>query len=143
MQLIEDIAEHAPEIAALRREIHAHPELNYEEVRTAALVVRQLEAWGIEVHRGIATTGVVGLVHGRDGGRSGRAVGLRADMDAPAKRRRDAILLQRIKHEKMASAACCRCAQRLAKTAERRLRSPSPRTPSCGSAPPRWAAPKA
>ena len=82
MQLIEDIADHAPEIIALRREIHAHPELNYEEVRTAALVARQLERWGIEVHRGIATTGVVGLVHGRDGGRSGRAVGLRADMDA-------------------------------------------------------------
>ena len=82
MQLIEDIAAHAPEIVALRREIHAHPELNYEEVRTAALVARQLERWGIEVHRGIATTGVVGLVHGRDGGKSGRAVGLRADMDA-------------------------------------------------------------
>ncbi|MBX3641612.1 MAG: amidohydrolase [Rubrivivax sp.] len=86
MQLIEDIAAHAPEMAALRREIHAHPELNYEEVRTAALVARQLEAWGIEVHRGLATTGVIGLVHGRDGGtrfgRGGRAVGLRADMDA-------------------------------------------------------------
>ena len=82
MQLIEDIAEHAPEIVALRREIHAHPELNYEEVRTAALVARQLERWGVEVHRGIATTGVVGLIQGRDGGRSGRAVGLRADMDA-------------------------------------------------------------
>jgi len=82
MQLIEDIAEHAPEIVALRREIHAHPELNYEEVRTAALVARQLASWGVEVHRGLAVTGVVGLVHGRDGGSCGRAVGLRADMDA-------------------------------------------------------------
>jgi hippurate hydrolase len=82
MQLIEDIAEHAPEIVALRREIHAHPELNYEEVRTAALVARQLTSWGVEVHRDIAVTGVVGLVHGRDGGACGRAVGLRADMDA-------------------------------------------------------------
>jgi hippurate hydrolase len=82
MQLIEDIAEHAPEIVALRRDIHAHPELNYEEVRTAALVARQLASWGVEVHRDIAVTGVVGLVHGRDGGSCGRAVGLRADMDA-------------------------------------------------------------
>jgi len=82
MQLIEDIAEHAPEIVALRHEIHAHPELNYEEVRTAALVARQLESWGVEVHRDIAVTGVVGLIHGRDGGGCGRAVGLRADMDA-------------------------------------------------------------
>ena len=82
MQLIEDIAEHAPEMIALRREIHAHPELNYEEVRTAALVARQLAQWGVEVHRDIAVTGVVGLIRGRDGGHSGRAVGLRADMDA-------------------------------------------------------------
>jgi hippurate hydrolase len=82
MQLIEDIAEHAPEIVALRREIHAHPELNYEELRTAALVARQLASWGVEVHRDIAVTGVVGLIHGRDGGACGRAVGLRADMDA-------------------------------------------------------------
>ena len=82
MQLIEDIAEHAPEIVALRREIHAHPELNYEEVRTAALVARQLASWGVEVHRDIAVTGVVGLIRGRDAGACGRAVGLRADMDA-------------------------------------------------------------
>ena len=54
MQLIEDIAAHAPAIAALRREIHAHPELNYEELRTAALVARKLGEWGIELHRGMA-----------------------------------------------------------------------------------------
>ncbi len=82
MQLIEDIASHALEIAALRRDIHAHPELCFEETRTADLVAGRLTDWGIPVHRGLAGTGVVGIVHGRDGGSNGRALGLRADMDA-------------------------------------------------------------
>ena len=76
------IALQAPAMAALRRDIHAHPELCFEEVRTAELVARQLSGWGIAVHRGLGKTGVVGTVHGRDGGASGRAIGLRADMDA-------------------------------------------------------------
>ena len=70
------------ELAALRRDIHAHPELGFEEARTAELVARRLAGWGIEVHRGMARTAVIGLVHGRDGGACGRAIGLRADMDA-------------------------------------------------------------
>jgi hippurate hydrolase len=70
------------ELEALRRDIHAHPELGFEELRTAELVARQLAGWGIEVHRGMAQTGVIGLVQGRDGGACGRAIGLRADMDA-------------------------------------------------------------
>ena len=86
MKLIEGIVGRAPSIGALRREIHAHPELNFEEVRTAELVARKLSEWGILVHRGLATTGVIGIVHGRDGGagpgKSSRAIGLRADMDA-------------------------------------------------------------
>ena len=82
MKLIESIVGQASGIAALRREIHAHPELCFKEVRTADLVASQLERWGIPMHRGLGTTGVVGIVHGRDGGASGRAVGLRADMDA-------------------------------------------------------------
>ena len=82
MALIDAIVQGAGEIASLRRDIHAHPELGFEETRTAELVARRLADWGIEVHRGIARTGVVGLVTGRDGGRCGRAVGLRADMDA-------------------------------------------------------------
>jgi hippurate hydrolase len=69
-------------ITALRRDIHAHPELGFEEQRTSDLVAGRLAAWGIEVHRGLAKTGVIGIVHGRDGGACGRAVGLRADMDA-------------------------------------------------------------
>lgn len=82
MKVIDSIATQAAGIAALRREIHAHPELCFEEVRTADLVAAKLTEWGIPVHRGMGTTGVVGIVHGRDGGASGRGVGLRADMDA-------------------------------------------------------------
>jgi hippurate hydrolase len=64
----------------LRRDLHAHPELGFEEHRTAALVAERLHGWGIEVHTGVGRTGVVGVVHGR--GEGPRAVGLRADMDA-------------------------------------------------------------
>ena len=80
--ILDSIARQAPAIAALRRDIHAHPELCFEEVRTADLVSQQLAGWGIPVHRGLGKTGVVGTVHGRDGGACGRAIGLRADMDA-------------------------------------------------------------
>jgi amidohydrolase len=66
-------------MAALRRDIHAHPELCFEEVRTSDLVARTLQAWGIEVHRGLGKTGVVGVIQGRPGK---RALGLRADIDA-------------------------------------------------------------
>ncbi|MFT3778232.1 MAG: M20 aminoacylase family protein [Ottowia sp.] len=82
MNLIEPILAQAAAITQLRRDIHAHPELCFEEVRTADLVAAKLAEWGIPIHRGLGTTGVVGIVHGRDGGRSGRAIGLRADMDA-------------------------------------------------------------
>ena len=82
MNVIDSIAAHAPTMAALRRDIHAHPELCFEEVRTADLVVKKLADWGIPVHRGLGTTGVVGIVHGRDGGACARGIGLRADMDA-------------------------------------------------------------
>ena len=54
--------------ASLRRDIHAHPELSFEELRTAALVTRKLAEWGIPMHQGMAQTGVIGIVHGRDGG---------------------------------------------------------------------------
>jgi len=67
------------DLAALRRDIHAHPELAFREARTADLVARELAAYGLEVHRGLAKTGVVGIL--RKGG-SGNAIGLRADMDA-------------------------------------------------------------
>ncbi len=82
MKLNDTILAQAASIAAIRRDIHAHPELCFQEVRTAEVVATQLAAWGIPMHRGMGTTGVVGIVHGRDGGACGRAVGLRADMDA-------------------------------------------------------------
>ncbi|MGP1682608.1 MAG: amidohydrolase, partial [Giesbergeria sp.] len=82
MKVIDSLLAQAPSIASLRRDIHAHPELCFEEVRTADLVASKLTEWGIPIHRGLGTTGVVGIVHGRDGGACGRAIGLRADMDA-------------------------------------------------------------
>ena len=82
MKLIDSIVAQADAIAQLRRDIHAHPELCFEEQRTADLVAAKLTEWGIPIHRGLGTTGVVGIVHGRDGGACGKALGLRADMDA-------------------------------------------------------------
>jgi amidohydrolase len=67
------------ELSAIRRDIHAHPELGLEEHRTADLVAQKLAEWGIEVHRGIGKTGVVGVLRNGNGEAS---VGLRADMDA-------------------------------------------------------------
>ena len=67
------------ELVAIRHDLHAHPELGLEEHRTAGIVAELLESWGIEVHRGVGQTGVVGVLRGGNGGRS---VGLRADMDA-------------------------------------------------------------
>jgi hippurate hydrolase len=64
----------------IRRDLHANPELAFEETRTSQLVADKLAEWGIEVHRGIAKTGLVGVVRGRKNA-SGRAIGLRADMD--------------------------------------------------------------
>jgi amidohydrolase len=79
MQLIESILADAGTIATLRRDIHAHPELCFEEQRTSELIATALTDWGIPVHRGLGTTGVVGIVKN---GTSKRAVGLRADIDA-------------------------------------------------------------
>jgi hippurate hydrolase len=79
MKLLDSIATEAASIVALRRDIHAHPELCFQENRTADLVATQLASWGIEVHRGMGTTGVVGVIKN---GTSQRSIGLRADMDA-------------------------------------------------------------
>ena len=82
MNLIDALVAKAGPMTQLRRDIHAHPELCFQEVRTADLVAAKLAEWGIPTHRGLGTTGVVGVVHGRDGGACARGVGLRADMDA-------------------------------------------------------------
>jgi hippurate hydrolase len=76
---VEHIRRYHAELAEFRRDIHAHPELAFDEVRTSQRVAEQLATWGIEVHRGLAKTGVVGVIPGRRAG--GRGVGLRADMD--------------------------------------------------------------
>jgi amidohydrolase len=74
------IADFHADLTAWRRDIHAHPEIAFEEHRTAALVAAKLEEFGIEVHRGLAGTGVVGTLRGNQPG--DRAIALRADMDA-------------------------------------------------------------
>jgi hippurate hydrolase len=79
MRLAEGILELQSEIRAIRRDLHAHPELRYEEHRTAEIVATKLREWGLEVATGIGGTGVVGTLRR---GSSTRAVGLRADMDA-------------------------------------------------------------
>ena len=79
MKIIDSIVTQSASIAAIRRDIHAHPELCFQEVRTADLVAAKLTEWGIPIHRGLGTTGVVGIVKN---GTSNRAIGLRADMDA-------------------------------------------------------------
>ena len=67
------------ELTAIRRDIHAHPELAFDEYRTSDIVARELQRYGLEVHRGLARTGVVGVLKA---GTSPRMIGLRADMDA-------------------------------------------------------------
>ena len=79
MVLIESIAVAQDELTRWRRDIHAHPELGFEEHRTAQIVAQKLREFGCEVHVGIGKTGVVGVLRS---GRSGRTIGLRADMDA-------------------------------------------------------------
>ena len=78
--VIEGVKAFQAELAAIRQDIHAHPELGMEEARTSALVARELRALGIEVTEGIGKYGVVGTIKGARPGQ--RVIGLRADMDA-------------------------------------------------------------
>jgi hippurate hydrolase len=77
---VEHVRRFHDELRAIRRDLHAHPELAFQESRTASIVAEKLAGWGIEVHAGLAKTGVVGAICGRANA-SKRAVGLRADMD--------------------------------------------------------------
>jgi hippurate hydrolase len=79
MNVLDSIVTQAASIVAIRKDIHAHPELCFQEQRTADVVAAKLTEWGIPVHRGMGTTGVVGIIKN---GTSDRAMGLRADMDA-------------------------------------------------------------
>ncbi|MEO3472697.1 M20 aminoacylase family protein [Roseomonas sp. CAU 1739] len=79
MSPLDAIRRDQAELTAIRQDFHAHPELGMAEHRTAEIVARKLESWGIEVHRGVGVTGVVGVLRN---GTGNRAIGLRADMDA-------------------------------------------------------------
>jgi len=79
MAIIAEVNDYSDELTAIRRDIHAHPELAFAEQRTADLVAAKLTEFGCEVHRGLAGTGVVGTIRR---GNSPAAIGLRADMDA-------------------------------------------------------------
>ena len=80
MPNIDRIDAFADELTAIRRDLHAHPEIGFEEVRTSGIVAEKLAQWGIEVHRGLGGTGVVGVLTGK--GNGSKSIGLRADMDA-------------------------------------------------------------
>ena len=81
MPIINRVADLSDEVAAWRRDLHAHPELGYEEKRTSGIVAEKLKAFGCdEVITGIAKTGVVGVIRGK-ASHSGKVVGMRADMD--------------------------------------------------------------
>jgi hippurate hydrolase len=80
MPKIDLIDSFADDLTSIRRDLHAHPEIGFEEHRTSGIVAEKLAQWGIEVHRGLGGTGVVGVLKGK--GDSTRRIGLRADMDA-------------------------------------------------------------
>jgi hippurate hydrolase len=79
MSALDAIRRHHAALTEIRRDLHAHPELGMAEHRTAEVVARELESLGLEVHRGVGGTGVVGVLRNGSGN---RAIGLRADMDA-------------------------------------------------------------
>ena len=79
MKLIDPITQFQSELQQIRRDIHAHPELCFEEQRTADVVAKKLTEWDIPIMRGLGVTGVIGIIKG---GSNERAIGLRADMDA-------------------------------------------------------------
>jgi len=78
---LESIKKFHQELVAVRRDLHANPEIGFEEIRTSGIVAGALTALGVEVHRGIGKTGVVGVIKGQRTD-SGKMIGLRADMDA-------------------------------------------------------------
>ncbi len=83
MGLIEELKEKRDEMASWRQHLHQFPEIAYEEAMTSDFVAAKLESFGVEVHRGLGKTGIVGVIHGADSDDDqSSAIGLRADMDA-------------------------------------------------------------
>ncbi|HZU66730.1 MAG TPA: amidohydrolase [Ktedonobacteraceae bacterium] len=81
-QLKSEIDELVPDMVAMRRDLHEHPELAFEEVRTSGIVAQRLRVLGLEVQTGVAKTGVVGLLRGSASGPGAKTIAIRADMDA-------------------------------------------------------------
>src|SRR5207302_10157229 len=81
-QLKAEIDELVPDLIAMRRDLHEHPELAFEEVRTSGMVAQRLRSLGLEVQMGVAKTGVVGLLRGGASHRGVKTIAIRADMDA-------------------------------------------------------------
>ena len=77
-----EIDELVPDLVAMRRDLHEHPELAFEEVRTSGIVAQRLKALGLEVQTGVAKTGVVGLLRGEQSNTESKTIAIRADMDA-------------------------------------------------------------
>ena len=83
MNINSRLTEWHPELTAWRRELHAHPQTAFEETFASELIASKLQGWGIETHRGLAKTGVVGVIRGKQPGDARlRSIGLRADIDA-------------------------------------------------------------
>src|SRR5579884_4205343 len=84
-RLKSDIDELVPDLIAMRRDLHEHPELAFEEVRTSGIVAQRSQALGLDVQKGVAKTGVVGLLRGEGSGAGApdaKTIAIRADMDA-------------------------------------------------------------
>ena len=83
MNLIKSIVDNQDDLMSWRQHLHQNPEIAYEEKDTSDFVAAKLESFGVEVHRGFGGTGLVGVIKGNLGEpESGKAIGLRADMDA-------------------------------------------------------------
>lgn len=82
MKLYDEIVQSFPFFKQLRRDIHAHPELSFQEYRTAERIEKELLSYGLSVIKGLASTSVIGVLKGRDQGQTGRSIAIRADMDA-------------------------------------------------------------
>jgi amidohydrolase len=82
MPVRNSIAAMEQDLTEWRHHLHAYPELSFNEIHTSAFVAEKLAEWGVEIHRGWASTGIVGVLHGKSGSGQGPTIGLRADMDA-------------------------------------------------------------
>ena len=82
MNINEKIKSLIPEMKNWRHHIHENPEIAYEEKNTSKFIVKKLNEFGIETHKDLGGTGIVGIIHGKDNGSSNKSIGIRADMDA-------------------------------------------------------------